>query len=953
MKKSFIKASLLGAILAAHTFVSAQTKPQWPEITKENKPWSRWWWQGSAVNEKDLSWMLDEYKKAGLGGLEITTIYGVKGAENQFIDFVSPKWMEMLKHTLKEGNRLGLGIDMAQASGWPFGGPWVSDEDASKYVTYKTYTLKGGEKLKESVQFQQAVINRAVGERLDITKIKEPFATTPNLQLHAFDQVRFPKMLPLQALMAYSDKGQVIELTGKVAKNGTLNWTAPAGNWNLYAVFQGWHGKMVERAGPGGEGYAIDHFSKAASTNFLKYFDQAFKGHDISGLRAFFNDSYEVDDAQGEANWTPRFFEEFQARRGYDLRTQLPALFGKDAEEKNKRVLTDYRETVSDLLLENYTQTWHDWAKARGALIRNQAHGSPANILDLYAATDIPEIEGTDIMRIKFASSAANVTGKPLTASESATWENEHFLSKLSDVKKAMDLFLLGGVNHTFYHGTNYTPQNEPFPGWLFYAAVHFTPHNPFWDDFKKLNSYVARVQSFMQRGKPNNDVLLYLPIYDSYSKAGRSLLQHYDGIDHGFKGSSLEESAHALQKKGYSFDFISDRQIYNTALENNQIKTGGVLYKTIVVPQTQFMPLSTLQKLADLARSGATVIFYKNTPTTVPGLGNFYEQRVSDFKHVLGQMRFSATEAAGIQMAALGKGTVLVVDDLDKGLAFGKVEREKMVDQGLQVIRRKHDKGSYYFLVNSSDKAIKGWVPVQSPAASVAIFNPMTGKAGYAALRKGDQNGTEVYLELASAEGLILETSMDVIQGAKYPYMEAAGAAQPVKGDWNIAFVKGGPTLPKAVKTASLTSWTDFSVEGLKDFSGTAAYSISFKKPKGKAESWLLDLGEVQESATVTLNGTNIGTVIGPVYRLEVPTTLLKKKNTLEVKVSNSMANHISYLDKKGVNWKKFYNTNMPARLAVNRGADGLFTAAKWEPRKSGLIGPVTLTPLKTINPE
>ena len=170
---------------------------------------------------------------------------------------------------------------MAQASGWPFGGPWVTNDDASKYVAYTTYSLKPGEKLTEPVQYMQPALVRTVGERIDISRLKEPIASNPNLQLHAFDQVRFPKPLPLQALMAYSDKGQIIDLTKKVNSSGNLNWTAPAGNWNLYAVFEGWHGKMVERAGPGGEGYAIDHFSKTATDNYLKHFDQAFKKADF------------------------------------------------------------------------------------------------------------------------------------------------------------------------------------------------------------------------------------------------------------------------------------------------------------------------------------------------------------------------------------------------------------------------------------------------------------------------------------------------------------------------------------------------------------------------------------------------------------------------------------------------------------------------------------------------
>ena len=95
-------------------------------------------------------------------------------------------------------------------------------------------------------------------------------------------------------------------------------------------------------------------------------------------------------------------------------------------------------------------------------------------------------------------------------------------------------------------------------------------------------------------------------------------------------------------------------------------------------------------------------------------------------------------------------------------------------------------------------------------------------------------------------------------------------------------------------------------------------------------------------------LNGKKIATLIGPLYTVTITPNLLKPVNDLQVIVTNGMANRIIDLDKKGVQWKKFYNINMSARLAENRGADGLFTAAKWQPKPSGLLGPVTLTPMK-----
>ena len=57
--------------------LSAQLNP-WPALKKEMHPWTRWWWMGSAVDEKNLDRVIGLYGKAGFGGVEITPIYGAK-----------------------------------------------------------------------------------------------------------------------------------------------------------------------------------------------------------------------------------------------------------------------------------------------------------------------------------------------------------------------------------------------------------------------------------------------------------------------------------------------------------------------------------------------------------------------------------------------------------------------------------------------------------------------------------------------------------------------------------------------------------------------------------------------------------------------------------------------------------------------------------------------------------
>jgi hypothetical protein len=962
-------ANLSVAVLLLVTFSTCQEKafqkPEWPATTRETKPWSRWWWHGNSVTKQGITAEMELYKKAGLGGLEITPIYGVYGDEKNFINYLSPQWIELFLHTLREAERLDMGIDMATGTGWPFGGPSVTDDDACKDIEYKVYELNEGQSIKEKIEFIQQPFLRAVGNliyemhdravtedrlsygttkepkmrvdprTIEINKIKQPISKNKNLQALALDQVKFQRALSLQALRAFSDSGEVVDVIENL-KDGNLNWIAPKGKWKVYAVFEGSHGKMVERAGPGGEGNVIDHFSSAALRNYLSKFDSALTGKDFKSLRAFFNDSYEVDDARGAADWTPDLFDIFKKRYGYDLRDHIPSWLGQGADtEMNERILSDYRETISELVLNNFTLPWREWAHDKDAIIRNQAHGSPSNILDLYAAVDIPEIEGTEALRIKMASSAGNVVGKKLVSSESATWLNEHFESNLGDIKKAVDLFFLNGVNHIFYHGTCYSPQDDPWPGRLFYAAVHLNPRNSLWNDFDALNTYVSRCQSLLQESRSDNDVLLYFPIYDRYASHGQEMIEHFDGVGKQFENTAFKESAELMLDRGYTFDFISDKQIMKSSYSNERlIAEGRSEYKTIVVPHCKFIPLQTLEHLLRLAEQGSTIIFYRGIPESFSGYRDFNSQRKL-FDDLIRDLSKSGETKKGT-------GRVLVGDDLQELLKQAAVTRELIVDQGLRFVRKKtpHEQ-LQYFIFNDSSKAFSGWVSLSGSAPDIVLMEPMTGEIGKAKIRS--VNGkSEVFLQLQCGQSVFLNLYDGKLDVEDFRYSTTTDDSIELRGSWSVTFTQGGPTLPPSVAIDSLVSWTEFSGSDYPVFSGTAKYSIGFAKP-GQSSPLLLDLGKVCESADVVLNGTLLATLIGPSYQVRIDQSMLRDHNILEVHVSNLMANRIIDLDKRNVLWKKFYNVNFPARKADNR-VNGLFSAVHWSPKPSGLIGPVRL---------
>jgi hypothetical protein len=619
---------------------------------------------------------------------------------------------------------------------------------------------------------------------------------------------------------------------------------------------------------------------------------------------------------------------------------------------------------MGEMLLENFTRPWTEWAHGKGALTRNQAHGSPGNLLDLYAGVDIPECEtfgssyfpipglrrdsadvrnvDPDPVMLKFASSAGNVAGRPLVSSETFTWLTEHFKTSFSQCKPEVEQLFLAGVNHVFYHGVTYSPADVPWPGWLFYASVNFTPANSLWPHLKGLNQYITRCQSVLQAGTSDNELLVYWPIYDVWSRPeGREMLIKVHDIDAWLHPTPFYGQVTGLMKAGYSLDFVSDRMLAGAKSADGQITTAPSAppHRVLLIPQTRFMPTATLRHVLRLAGEGATVVM-QALPEDVPGLGELEERR-QEQQALLAELAFTE-KAPGVQSAPVGKGQILLSEDVPKALAYGGVRRETLTDTGLKFIRRATPEGKYYYLVNHTPKPVDARLPLNAEARSVVILDPQSGRSGLAA-STATAHTTTVRVQVPPGEALILKATREKTTGVPpWPYDEPAGPPLPVKGEWALQFTEGGPQRPADGKLAELVSWTALPDPKAESFSGTGRYTITFTLPDRKADEYLLHLGEVRESARVWVNGQDAGMLWSIPFRARIGKYLKAGTNTLSIEVVNLMANRIRDMDRKGIAWRKYHEINF---VNINYKP---FDASGWQPQPSGLLGPVTITPLK-----
>ena len=862
-----MKRNTLLLILMMSIAMTAQAQ-SWPTPQQEAKAGTRWWWLGSAVDKENLRWTMKQYADHGIGAVEITPLYGVQGNQKNNIPYLSDRWMEMLREVQKNGKELGIEVDMATGTGWPFGGPWVPLEESACKVIFveKDITSKG--------------------TLPDMSLPKEEAANTK-----------------LDRMIAYDKDGQVVDVKSPDATK-------------VIAVYIKYGVMKVKRAAPGGEGWVIDHFDKQAVAHYLQHIEAAFERTGTPYPHTFFNDSYEV----ANATWTPTLFEEFEKRRGYQLQTVLPLLIhaaeyekaGGKIAEKALQVLSDYRETLGDLLLENFTRQWTAWAHSHGAITRNQAHGSPANLIDCYAAVDIPEIEGfglselgikglrtdpgntrkndSDYSMFKYAPSAAHVCGKPYTSSETFTWLTEHFRTSLSQLKPDLDLMFCSGVNHIFFHGTCYSPKDDPWPGWKFYASIDMSPTNTIWRDAPFFMQYVERCQSFLQWGQPDNDFLVYLPIRDMWKKNPDKLLMQFSIHAMGALAPEFRQTILDIDRAGFDCDYISERLLMSVIYKDGMLQTeGGTRYKALIIPGSGNMPEKVKAHIKALQQQGAAIIH-------------------------------------GVDNTAMNKAA----------------KPEIMKSQyGLKAIRRKNDNGYHYFIANLTPKDLSEYITLATPFKQAMWFNPLNGER-YAATITEEH---EIFVPLKSGQSMILQTFDDQItfndlqenaQADTFAVEEEIILNNP----WTLSFTEEMPKVSKSFTLDHPQTWETLG-DNCGITMGTGVYTTHIKLKKKDLRNvnhWLIDLGDVRESARVYINGQFIGCAWSAPFLLDCKKTLKKGDNEIRIEVTNLPANRIADLDRQGVKWRKMEEINV-VDIHYKK-----TTYEQWEPVKSGLNSAVRL---------
>ncbi|WP_319231994.1 glycosyl hydrolase [Draconibacterium orientale] len=718
------------------------------------------------------------------------------------------------------------------------------------------------------------------------------------------------------------NKSDIIDLTEKL-KDGRLNWTVPEGNWKTVRFGYSLTGKKNHPASPEATGLEVDKLDPRAVrdyyNNYLNQYEDATGGlMGEKGLQYIIIDSYEA----GQMTWTPKMAEEFETRRGYSVIPWLHVLTGEivESSEASEQFLWDWRKTISELIAENsYDQVTELLAERdMGRYTESHENGRLYLVdgMDTKRKATIPMSAmwtpsgwgSTPAMAqadIRESASVAHIYGQNLVAAESMTAMGllgNAWSYCPENLKPVADLELACGLNRFVIHTSVHQPVDDKIPGLgLMIFGQWFNRHETWADQAKTWTDYLTRSSFMLQQGKFVADIV------------------YYYGEDNNITGLF----GHELPKipEGYAYDFINPHALINLlSVENGKLITpSGMSYHILVLDEnTKRMSLAVLRKLVDLANKGAVLVGAR--PEFKAGLQGEEEE----FTRLVTEIWNS------------GKSNIRELESMEQVLASLNLKPDFTYtadsDVELLNVHRKLGKTDIYWINSRSNKAETVKATFRVNGKKPEIWHPETGEKSEVSYSIAD-GFTTVLLDLTPNDAVFVVFGQPAKETKVILPPVQEKEIMTIEGSWQVAFQpeRGAPATATFEK---LQSYTENENEGIKYFSGTASYSKEINVADSDLlnnAKLILDLGELQNLAEVTMNGKFLGVVWKKPYRVDITDAVNPGENTLEIKVVNLWVNRLIGDAQPNVDDKITYTT-MP------------FYKADSPLKKSGLLGPVKL---------
>ncbi len=887
----------------------------------------RWWWNGDMLTEKEIIRELDIMKGAGIGGVEINPIRFPDGADPvgyTALEWLSDEWIRMLQVTLDAAKERDMICDIIVGSGWPFGGEFLEKEEQTQLMTFDTIDLEGP----GTFQFSKVSLLEKVDPDIH-SKYEQVFKEITELRLVPATMEKFDPGMNLNHLLSEDE----------------FSVNVPEGGFVLYYLVKLTGFQSVINGAPGAAGPVLNHYNKEAVEKYLERMSNKLdKSIGIMGdfFRAMFCDSLEMEGA----NWVNDLPEEFNKRRGYDLKPYLPfALFkighmgnpieepygsslAPEVEEIVQRVRYDFYVTRLELFKERFIDTFNDWCYKNQVKSRIQAYGRGYHPLEASLYIDIPECEtwlretvGTEFTNTgwqgraysvinKFVASGARLSGNKMISCEEITNTSMVFNASLETIKVTGDQSNLSGVTHSILHGFNYSPPEAPFPGWVQYGTF-YSERNPWWPYFPLWADYKARLSSLFQQADPFANIAILHPLADLWKKFGPQR-DPFPEVNYPEYQHNVWEAIH---QNGFGCDYISEQILIDATFQKEKMSYGPRSYTTLILLEVETMLPETAEAIATWAEGGGKIICIEKIPKYSPG---YLNQQKNDEKvaSLFQKIMDSNKDIAGLFQAPADN-LIVWFQEVAEKFQLKPYMKIANPDRFIQQSYFQSGDLDIFFICNSNiRKPYLLDVSFDINDKLPWLWDPETGDRSLYPFVVSP-NELSLFFEPAESK-LIVFDRKEVGETLK---IEKISDESPelIEGPWEIILEHvNGQKMEKTFEKLN-----DFNTdEELRSFAGVINYTsnVSLRDPEKFRH---IDLGIVQGVSEVTINGKLLGVKWYGFHRFPLKNSLLKDTNEIKIKITTVLGNYMKSLEnnpvaKRWVSGQKYKSLGLlgPVRL-------------------------------------
>jgi hypothetical protein len=711
----------------------------------EFRPEVRWWLAEGLHTDETLRNEIEAARRLGFGGMEFLAM-DEEGIDHSRYGWGSEEWVHDSQIVVEETTARGMAVSFTSGTNWANANLPTIDPDhpaAAKELDLTIETVVGGSTRSGAVQpvnLEVAAATAGVHGKRGVIREQS---------LHAVVAARVLETTELGFVL---DTESVVDLTPQV-RDGALEWTAPEGDWRLFAFWM--HGTGQTASPSASVNYTVNYLDRDGVDAVIDYWSTVVLTPELREQIAknprtqMYMDSLELS-TYGAAGlfWGRTVSDEFRARRGYELTPWLPFLartmtmMASDSVYHHQpdaahsatveKVRFDYVRTLTDLYIENMLRPFAEFLHSNGIGLRSEiSYGLPFEL-----TRPGPEVDGIETESLEFGSQIdayrlmagpAHLFGKQYSSETGATTRNYMLDHRFYDQIIATQL--AAGITKTVLHGWA-SPAGAPglteWPGhegmWPMFSE-RFDTRQPAAEFYPLWTRALGRQQMILRQGTPRVDVGLLHTDHFTDNLSGMSLIDE-DGTripDEDAYGRRWmrDRENHwwrdlGMQDAGFSYEFFDGSLLLRDEVnfKNGVVQPSGPGYQALIVYQDALDP-GVAARLLDWAEAGLKVLLVHGTSELLFLRDRKYHHNARAASRTPGLDGRDA-ELAGIVAKLLELPTVAQVDDPSRSVealrSLGVVGRAEFTSENRNVLSHLREDGEqlhlylYHFLYETGE---------------------------------------------------------------------------------------------------------------------------------------------------------------------------------------------------------------------------------------------------------